>query len=82
MLQVGFNGKTINLYLYHFLVHVNDWIRMLKRSKEDKKVEPVPPKVEPDKFESALKETDKMTSSSPSGLHYTLWKAIAEKSLL
>lgn len=30
-------------------------------------------------LKDAFKVTDKMTSSLPSGLHYTLWKAVAEK---
>ena len=30
-------------------------------------------------FQEAFKVANEKTSSSPSGLHYTLWKAIAEK---
>ena len=30
-------------------------------------------------FKDAFKSTDEKTTSSPSGLHYTLWKAVAEQ---
>ena len=35
--------------------------------------------ITPKEFAEAFKVTKEMTSSSPSGLHYTLWKAIVEK---
>ncbi|KAL7549685.1 hypothetical protein ACHAWF_012948 [Thalassiosira exigua] len=44
----------------------------------EKKLHPVTPIITPKAFVEAFKVVDEMTSSSPSGLHYTLWKAIAE----
>ena len=38
----------------------------------------MPPIITPEDFSEAFEAVDEMTSSSPSGLHYTLWKALAE----
>ncbi|KAL7526557.1 LOW QUALITY PROTEIN: hypothetical protein ACHAWF_001818, partial [Thalassiosira exigua] len=38
-----------------------------------------PTKITPEAFAEAFKVTDEMTPSLPSHLHYTLWKAVAEK---
>ena len=39
---------------------------------------PIPPEVTPEDFSETFKTFDAMTSLCPSGLHYTLWKALAE----
>ena len=51
---------------------------MVKETEKERKTNPVPPTITPDMFKDAFKSTDEMTTSSPSGLHYTLWKAVAE----
>ena len=35
--------------------------------------------ISPDDFQSLFKAVRERTSSSPSGLHYTIWKAIAQE---
>ena len=50
-----------------------------KKTDEDNKLKPLPNFITPEEFAESFKITDEMTSPSPSGLHYTLWKAIAEK---
>ncbi len=71
-------GK-IDIDTLDFPIHVKDWLKTLRKEKVDKELDPLPNYVSPLEFQSAFKEVDEMTSSSPSGLHYTLWKAIAEK---
>ncbi|KAL7531049.1 hypothetical protein ACHAWF_003610 [Thalassiosira exigua] len=55
------------------------WLRWFKLTDREKALKDVPPEISPAAFAEAFKDVDEMTSSSPSGLHYTLWKAIAEK---
>ena len=70
---------TINLDKYEFPAHIKDWISLIKREEADNKLSPIPSFIEPNEFTRAFKITDEMTSSSPFGTHYTMWKAIAEK---
>ena len=59
--------------------HVKAWLRWLKKTPAERELKPIPSKIKPRAFAKAFKVVNEMTSSSPSGLHYTLWKAIAEK---
>ena len=60
-------------------MHVIAWLKWMRLTPTKRKLKFIPPVITPSKFQSAFKVQDEMTSSSPSGLHYTLWKAIAEK---
>ena len=70
---------TIDIDKYNFPAHVNKWIRGLKKTYKDYKLKPLPNFITLEEFAGSFKITGEMTSLSPSGLHYTLWKAIAEK---
>ena len=59
--------------------YAKTWLRWFKRTDQEKELKDVSPEISPAAFAEAFKAVDEMTSSSPSGLHYTLWKAIAEK---
>ena len=71
--------RTIDLEAYDFAPHVKDWLRTLKLSPAELKLRPTKPYITQEEFAKAFKVTKEMTSSSPLGLHYILWKAIAEK---
>ena len=69
----------IDIDALDFPIHVMDWLKTLQKEKTDKELEPLPNFVGPKEFATEFKEVDEITSSSPSGLHYTLWKGIVEK---
>lgn len=71
---------TFDVDAVDFPDYVKDWLRWMKRTPAEKELKEIQPRITPERFAEAFKNTDEMTSSSPSGLHYTLWKAIAEKS--
>ena len=60
-------------------LHLKEWLKWLNQTEEEQAAESVPQKITPEMFSSAFKTTDEMTSSLPSHLHYTLWKAVAEQ---
>jgi hypothetical protein len=53
------------------------FLERLKMTDDEKRLE-VPARMTAEQFSEGMKTTNEMTSSSPSGLHITLWKAIAE----
>jgi hypothetical protein len=57
------------------------FIRGLAKTDEEKTLS-MPRQMSTKEFQAAMKVTHKDTSSSASGLHYTLWKAIAEDNKL
>jgi hypothetical protein len=57
------------------------FIRQLQHTPEERKLE-CPSQISTEEFQSVFKIQKEDTSSSYSGVHYTLWKAIAEKSEL
>ncbi|KAL7550562.1 hypothetical protein ACHAWF_015354 [Thalassiosira exigua] len=59
--------------------YVKEWLKWMELTPAERALKPIPPKITPEAFAEAFKVTDEMTSSSPSHLHYTLWKAVAEK---
>ena len=58
------------------------WVKWFKMTPAERALRPVPPEITPSEFAEAFKLTNEKTSSSPSGLHYTLWKSISEKEYL
>lgn len=61
--------------------HIRKWLSWMERTPKEKRLKPIPAEITPQQFREAFKVQTEMTSSSPSGLHYTLWKAGAEKDL-
>jgi hypothetical protein len=57
------------------------FIRHLRRTPEERKLE-CPERISTEDFQKVFKIQNEDTSSSYSGVHYTLWKAIAEKTEL
>lgn len=58
--------------------YVKHWLRWMELTQAERDLQSVPPKITPSQFKEAFRVQDELTSSSASGLHYTLWKAIAE----
>ncbi|KAL7547145.1 hypothetical protein ACHAWF_010466 [Thalassiosira exigua] len=58
--------------------HTKQRLKWLRLTPEERKLKMVNPEVLPEGFAKAYKVADKMTSLSPSRVHYTLWKDIAE----
>ena len=55
---------------------MKQWLKSMQRTSTEKE-HTVQVEMTPKQFQEAFKVADENTSSSPSGLHYTLWKAIA-----
>lgn len=53
------------------------FLKSLKRTPEEQRLK-VPSRMPKEAFQKVMKVQQENTTSSPSGLHYTLWKAIAE----
>ena len=53
------------------------WLEWLAKTDEERRLERISPIISPSQFRSAFKIARERTSSSPSGRHYTLWKALA-----
>ena len=62
--------------------HVKEWLHWLKKTPKEREIRDLPPIITPEDFREAFEVVDEMTPSSPSGLHYTLWKALAESNEL
>ena len=50
----------------------------MRKTPKEKEARPIPPDIIPEDFSVAFEVVDEMTSLSSSGLHYILWKALAE----
>eukprot|EP01082_Thalassiosira_pseudonana_P014896 g13554.t1 g13554 contig8:946492-947667(+) len=59
-------------------LQMKQWLKTMQRTPKEKDLT-IQVEMTPKQFQEAFKAADEKTSSSPSGLHYTLWKAIAEK---
>jgi hypothetical protein len=57
---------------------MKQWLKSMQRTSKERD-QTVQVEMTPKQFQEAFKAADEKTSSSPSGLHCTLWKAIAEK---
>jgi hypothetical protein len=57
-------------------VEMEEFLRHLKMTPEEKKLQ-IHSRLSREDFQRAMAVTDENTSSSASGIHYTLWKAIA-----
>ena len=62
--------------------HVKEWLHWLKKTPKEREIRALPPIITPEDFREAFEVINEMTSLSPSGLHYTLWKALAENNEL
>ncbi|KAL7514488.1 hypothetical protein ACHAXN_011839 [Cyclotella atomus] len=52
-------------------------IRAVKQTEQEKTLPPITGKISKTQFQMAFKAVSEKTSSSPSGLHYTIWKSLA-----
>jgi hypothetical protein len=55
------------------------WIRAIKQTDAEKALPPVTGKISKEQFQTAFKVVSEHTSSSPSGLHYSIWKCLARE---
>ena len=53
------------------------WFNEVKQTDQERECEPIVGCMTKDDFQFAFKQITEKTSSSPSGLHYTIWKALA-----
>lgn len=53
------------------------WIRSLQQTEAEKALPPITGSITKEEFQSAFKAVSEHTSSSPSGLHYSIWKCLA-----
>jgi hypothetical protein len=60
-----------------FLTVVRTWLQNLRRSEKEQQCHPIDGWITAQEFRQAFYSVKENTSSSPSGLNYTLWKCIA-----
>jgi hypothetical protein len=53
------------------------WVNTLKQTDKEHALPKITGKITKDEFQAAFKKVAERTSSSPSGLHYTIWKCLA-----
>ena len=58
---------------------VTVWRKHIAMTEAERDLLPVFADVDPEIFATIFKEANERTSSSPEGLHYTMWKAVAER---
>ncbi len=58
---------------------INAWTSALLQTAEKMKLPPITGEISPDDLQSAYKAVSEKTSSSPSGLHYSIWKTLARE---
>jgi len=56
---------------------MQSWLRLVKTNANEFPSTPVTGEITREQFQAAFKAVSEATSSSPSGIHYTFWKAIA-----
>ena len=56
---------------------VTAWIQSLKQTETERTLPPIKGTISKSDFQEAFKKVSEKTSSSPSGLHYTIWKCLA-----
>jgi hypothetical protein len=56
---------------------VRAWVVSLKQTEKERNLPPISGKITKDELQTAMKAVAERTSSSPSGLHYTIWKCLA-----
>eukprot|EP00956_Cyclotella_meneghiniana_P023526 scaffold45982_cov25-Cyclotella_meneghiniana.AAC.1 len=54
------------------------WIRAHKQTEAETKLPPITGEISMEDFQKAFAVVSEHTSSSPSGLHYSLWKCLAK----
>ena len=67
----------LTLELESMPLPVRNVLRKLARTELERGVPLITGDITPDEFKKAFKAVTEKTSSSPSGMHYTLWKSIA-----
>ena len=58
---------------------VTAWRRHIAMTEAELTLPPIPADIDRETFAAIFKEANEKKSSSPEGLHYTMWKAIAER---
>jgi hypothetical protein len=53
------------------------WILALKQTEQERRLPPITGKITASEFRAAFAKVKERTSSSPSGVHYTIWKCLA-----
>ena len=56
------------------------WFKRVKQAEEEKGTPSIVGVMTKEQFQYAFKVSTELTSASPSGLHYTIWKALASNS--
>jgi hypothetical protein len=64
--------------LEQFPTVVRTWFQTLKRTEKEKQCHPIDGWITAKEFREAFWKVKENTSSSPSGIHYTFWKCIAD----
>ena len=61
---------------------VRAWLKAIVRTTEETKMPPIEGGITKEEFIKSFKKVKENTSSSPSGIDYTIWKCIASDELL
>jgi hypothetical protein len=56
---------------------IRAWIIVLKQTEQERRLPPITGKITASDFRAAFAKVKERTSSSPSGIHYTIWKCLA-----
>ena len=56
---------------------IREWLKQFTRTEEERRCIPIDGMIYPHEFQQAFRAVNEKTSSSPSGIHYTFWKAMA-----
>jgi hypothetical protein len=56
---------------------IRSWILALKQTETERRLPPITGKITAEEFRAAFAKVKERTSSSPSGIHYTIWKCLA-----
>ena len=55
------------------------WLLALQQTDEEKALPPITGSISKEEFQAAFKAVSEHTSSSPSGMHYSIWKCLARE---
>jgi hypothetical protein len=56
---------------------IRAWILALKQTETERRLPPITGRITAEEFRAAFAKVKERTSSSPSGIHYTIWKCLA-----
>mgnify|MGYP003325952949 CR=1 FL=1 len=83
--RFGTGPKAVELLKGHvtsdvsrFPPTIRAWLKQFRRTEEESQATLIDGMIFEDEYQTAFKEVNEKSSSSPSGLHYTIWKSIAQ----